>query len=246
MANPKLTPQAKLAIERAKGKPKTKQTRLPSTTKKSPPVDPKRKSKMAPAGQEQKTEAASDQMLMSNVGQYDSTLSSSGDFTSRLDSGNPPSEPLAGTVFTSTFGASTEPSHLVNREAIAEEKQTMMKPPQEKNEPVDTESKIDPNLSSRKPRPSDAKTKVAKKPDIEPKPPRMSALDAAHQVLVESKDQMSCPGLIATMEELELWSSAKGKTPACTLHAAIMREINTKGKQSRFCKAGKGLFAVNV
>ena len=39
-----------------------------------------------------------------------------------------------------------------------------------------------------------------------------------------------------------LWST-KGKTPAATLNAAIIREIRAKGKESRFRKTGRGLFA---
>ena len=40
------------------------------------------------------------------------------------------------------------------------------------------------------------------------------------------------------------WQSAGGKTPANTLHAAIAKEIRTKGKASRFRKVGRGQFAL--
>lgn len=42
-----------------------------------------------------------------------------------------------------------------------------------------------------------------------------------------------------------LWSSPNGQTPAATLYSAILREINTKGKESRFKKADRGLFTMN-
>ena len=32
------------------------------------------------------------------------------------------------------------------------------------------------------------------------------------------------------------WSSPNGQTPAATLYSAILREINVKGKESRFKK----------
>ncbi len=38
------------------------------------------------------------------------------------------------------------------------------------------------------------------------------------------------------------WTSPAGKTPHATLYAAILREITTKGKASRFAKAERGRF----
>jgi len=40
-------------------------------------------------------------------------------------------------------------------------------------------------------------------------------------------------------------SSPNGQTPAATLYSAILREINTKGKESRFKKANRGLFTIS-
>jgi hypothetical protein len=51
--------------------------------------------------------------------------------------------------------------------------------------------------------------------------------------------------LITAMAEQGLWTSPAGKTPHATLYAAIHREIAAKGKDVRFVKAGRGLFASN-
>jgi hypothetical protein len=45
------------------------------------------------------------------------------------------------------------------------------------------------------------------------------------------------------MAEQKLWESPDGKTPAATLYAAMLREITTKGKESRFSRPEKGKFA---
>ena len=38
--------------------------------------------------------------------------------------------------------------------------------------------------------------------------------------------------------------SPGGKTPAATLYSAILREIQTKGKEARFKKSDRGLFTL--
>lgn len=90
-----------------------------------------------------------------------------------------------------------------------------------------------------------AKTKGSKKAaTTKPaKPKKLSALDAAAQVLAAKGEPMTAPELIATMAEKKLWSSPNGKTPAATLYAAILREITTKGKESRFARPEPGKFA---
>jgi hypothetical protein len=75
------------------------------------------------------------------------------------------------------------------------------------------------------------------------KPKKVSALDAAAQVLAAKGEPMTAPELIAAMAEQKLWSSPNGKTPAATLYAAILREITTKGKESRFARPEPGKFA---
>ncbi|HKQ49710.1 MAG TPA: winged helix-turn-helix domain-containing protein [Phycisphaerae bacterium] len=82
-----------------------------------------------------------------------------------------------------------------------------------------------------------AKTKAA------PKPKRVSALDAAAQVLAKASKPMRAGELITVMAEKGLWKSPGGKTPHATLYAAMLREINDKGKDARFKKVERGQFA---
>jgi hypothetical protein len=83
------------------------------------------------------------------------------------------------------------------------------------------------------------KTKAVK----EKKPKRVSALDAAAQVLAASEVPMRAKEMIAAMEAKGLWTSPGGKTPEATLYAAIIREIAAKGTASRFKKHERGVFA---
>ena len=76
------------------------------------------------------------------------------------------------------------------------------------------------------------------------KPKRLSALDAAAAVLKKSGTPMRSRELITAMAERGLWTSPGGKTPHATLYAAITREIAAKGKDSRFEKTERGLFAI--
>ena len=77
------------------------------------------------------------------------------------------------------------------------------------------------------------------------KPKRVSALDAAEQVLVKAGKPMRAKELIAAMAEQGLWKSPAGKTPHATLYAAMLREIAANGKAARFTKVDRGMFAVN-
>ena len=85
----------------------------------------------------------------------------------------------------------------------------------------------------------------AKKPKAEKpaKVKKLSAIDAAAQVLAGAKEPMNCSALIEAMAVKKLWTSPGGKTPQATLYSAILREIATKGKESRFKKVSKGHFA---
>ncbi|MFG0243217.1 MAG: winged helix-turn-helix domain-containing protein [Phycisphaerales bacterium JB054] len=74
---------------------------------------------------------------------------------------------------------------------------------------------------------------------------RLSALDAAAQVLAEAGGEMSAREMIKAMAEQGLWTSPGGKTPDATLYSAIGREISAKGTDSRFKKTGRGRFASN-
>src|SRR5262249_24417230 len=55
---------------------------------------------------------------------------------------------------------------------------------------------------------------------------------------------LSTKELIERMGARGYWVSPGGKTPAATLYSALLREINTKGAESRFRKADKGKFAL--
>lgn len=75
------------------------------------------------------------------------------------------------------------------------------------------------------------------------KPARLSALDAAAQVLARSKEPLNCRQLIQIMAERGLWKSPAGASPDRTVYSAMLREIATKGKDSRFVRVERGRFA---
>src|SRR5204863_524780 len=75
---------------------------------------------------------------------------------------------------------------------------------------------------------------------------KLSALDAAARVLAENGGSMTTKELIEVMAAKKLWSSPNGKTPSATLYAAILRELTTKGKDSRFQKTEPGKFAATA
>ena len=87
--------------------------------------------------------------------------------------------------------------------------------------------------------------KKTKKPKRESKPKKVSAIDAAAQLLAETKQPMNTREMITAMADKKLWSSPGGKTPHATLYRAILREINEKGKEARFTKTERGKFAAS-
>ena len=98
-------------------------------------------------------------------------------------------------------------------------------------------SKTHPNGKPKKTRKKSAEAKA------EAKAKNLSALDAAAQVLTETGQPMSCQEMIEAMAQKRYWSSPGGKTPASTLYSGILKEITTKGKESRFKKTDRGRFA---
>ena len=86
------------------------------------------------------------------------------------------------------------------------------------------------------------KAKVAGK-NGDAKPKRLSALDAAAEVLADAKEPMNTRQMIEAMAKKGLWTSPGGATPHATLYSAILREINAKGKDARFKKVERGQFA---
>jgi len=89
-----------------------------------------------------------------------------------------------------------------------------------------------------------AKGSKAKTPKAET-PKKTSGLDAAAQVLTDASQPMRCKDMVETMLAKGLWKT-DGKTPAATIYAAILREIQTKGTEARFKKTDRGLFTVNA
>jgi HB1, ASXL, restriction endonuclease HTH domain len=79
-----------------------------------------------------------------------------------------------------------------------------------------------------------------------PKEKKLSAIDAAAQVLAGSKEPMNAKEMIEAMAAKSLWTSPGGQTPWATLYSAIIREIALKGKEARFVKTERGKFAVKV
>lgn len=118
--------------------------------------------------------------------------------------------------------------------------------PQEHEVPSAKERANDVNLrafarSKGKGSPGSRPTETAKPPKA-PKAKRLSALDAAAQVLAGAKEPMTAGALIDAMAKRDLWKSPGGKTPHATLYAAMIREIRGKGKDARFRKTDRGLF----
>jgi hypothetical protein len=95
------------------------------------------------------------------------------------------------------------------------------------------------------PDPKAKATKAAKKAKA-PKEKKVSAIDAAAQVLAGAKEPMNAKQMIEAMAAKGLWSSPGGKTPHATLYSAIIREIATKGKEARFVKKDRGQFAAKA
>jgi hypothetical protein len=91
----------------------------------------------------------------------------------------------------------------------------------------------------------EAKATKAKKAKA-PKEKKVSAIDAAAQVLASSKEAMNCKEMIDAMAKKALWTSPGGKTPHATLYSAIIREIALKGKEARFVKTERGKFCANA
>jgi len=70
---------------------------------------------------------------------------------------------------------------------------------------------------------------------------KMSGLDAAAKVLEEAGEPLNCKAIVERAFETGYWHS-DGKTPAATIYAAILREIQKKGDQARFHKVARGRF----
>lgn len=88
-----------------------------------------------------------------------------------------------------------------------------------------------------------AEPKARKKP--ERKDGTMSGLDAAAKVMAEAGEPLGCKTIVERAIEKGYWKTG-GKTPAGTIYAAILREMQKKGDQARFRKAERGKFALKT
>ncbi|NQU20973.1 MAG: hypothetical protein HQ567_06785 [Candidatus Nealsonbacteria bacterium] len=70
------------------------------------------------------------------------------------------------------------------------------------------------------------------------KPKRISGLTAAFMVLVDADAELSA-GAIVQVAAKKCWWKSNAATPTATVYAAIIREIATKGKKSRFKRGAK-------
>lgn len=67
---------------------------------------------------------------------------------------------------------------------------------------------------------------------------KKSLLTAAAEILQQTGEALSAIELIAKVQDAGLWEPQAGKTPANTLYAAILREMNTK-ENPRFARGEK-------
>jgi len=86
-----------------------------------------------------------------------------------------------------------------------------------------------------------AKATTPAKADVKKK---LSQIEAAVAVLAKADEAMNCKAMVEAMGQQGLWTSPGGATPASTLYASILREINAKGKDARFKKVDRGQFTL--
>jgi hypothetical protein len=141
----------------------------------------------------------------------------------------------------SANGATTEPQQPAAEAAVSIIVAATQESPSPVAEPAQgPAAPTSPDAAAETPIPlQQQRTAVAK-----PKEKKLSALEAAAKVLAESGQAMSCQELIAAMSEKGYWNSPGGKTPAATLYAALLRELQSKGPQARFVKSQRGTFAL--
>jgi hypothetical protein len=72
----------------------------------------------------------------------------------------------------------------------------------------------------------------------------MSCLDSAAKVLGQAGEALDCKTIVERAIAKGYWRT-NGKTPAATLYAAILREMQKQGKAARFIKTDRGRFALN-
>ncbi len=75
-------------------------------------------------------------------------------------------------------------------------------------------------------------------------PKKLSLIDAAAQILGESKESMNCKQMVEAIAAKGLWKS-DAATPHATLYSAILRETQKKGADARFVKVDRGNFRLS-
>jgi hypothetical protein len=73
---------------------------------------------------------------------------------------------------------------------------------------------------------------------------KLSQMAAAERVLAEAGEPMNCKAMVEAMGAKGYWTSPGGATPAATLYASLLRHIRQHGKQAKFTKTDRGLFAL--
>lgn len=86
--------------------------------------------------------------------------------------------------------------------------------------------------------------KPAKGKKSSPEGRKLTGLDAAAKVLAEVGTPLKCTEIVERALKQGYWQT-NGQTPSATLYSAMLREINVKGKDSRFQRTDKGTFALN-
>ncbi len=89
----------------------------------------------------------------------------------------------------------------------------------------------------------DTAQRVAPQAQEPAKAKKPSLMNEAAAVLKESGQHMNAKAMVEAVLAKGLWAT-KGKTPAATLYASILREIQKKGDQARFVKTERGKFAL--
>jgi restriction system protein len=79
---------------------------------------------------------------------------------------------------------------------------------------------------------------------VNSQPKKLSALEAAYQVLLQAGEPLRCEEITRRMFAQNLWVTA-GKTPDATVHARLCVDLKKKGTDSRFVRTGKATFGLN-
>ena len=92
--------------------------------------------------------------------------------------------------------------------------------------------------------PEERDSREANRQGIETSQQEAKPDQAAIQILGKSKEPMNCIAMVEAIQVQGLRSTPGGATPEATLYASILREINGRGKDARFKKFDRGMFAL--